>query len=56
MKPIFSKEEGYSGTIYKYYNCGKCKYLLANNKESLPNYCPNCGEKVDKINNIKKGE
>jgi len=48
MKPIIYEHKGYSGRTYKNYNCGKCKCLLANNKESLPNFCSNCGEKVDK--------
>lgn len=47
MEPIYKSKKGYSGRIYEYYNCGKCKCLLANEKEDLPNYCSNCGEKVD---------
>jgi predicted RNA-binding Zn-ribbon protein involved in translation (DUF1610 family) len=43
MKPIYKIERGF-------YNCGKCHCFIADYEEELPNYCPNCGEKVDKNN------
>jgi predicted RNA-binding Zn-ribbon protein involved in translation (DUF1610 family) len=48
MKPLYNQEKGYSGRIYEFFNCSKCHCLLSNDKNLLPNYCPNCGEKVDK--------
>lgn len=48
MKYKYHEEKGYSGLIYEYFNCGKCECLLTNYEESLPNFCPNCGEKIDK--------
>lgn len=48
MKYKYSTEKGFSGTVYEYFNCGKCGCLLANRKEDLSNFCNNCGEKIDK--------
>lgn len=36
--------------VYDVWNCSKCDYCIddgTDNPELLPNYCPNCGAKMD---------
>lgn len=28
------------------HTCGECKYIVAENGEQFPNFCPNCGRKI----------
>lgn len=30
------------------HTCGKCEYRIAENGEQFPNFCPNCGRKINR--------
>lgn len=35
-------------TIKLVHTCGECKYRIAENGEQFPNFCPNCGRKINR--------
>lgn len=46
------ESDGYADgeLVYDVWNCSKCDYCIddgTDNPELLPNYCPNCGAKMD---------
>lgn len=43
-------EDGEIVIVYDVWNCSKCGYTIddgTDDPELLPNYCPNCGAKMD---------
>lgn len=52
------ESDGYADgeLVYDVWNCSKCDYCIddgTDNPELLPNYCPNCGAKMDEEGDAK---
>lgn len=42
--------------VYDTFRCSRCGYVVSDDGQTLPGYCPNCGAKMDAVPESDTGE